>query len=207
MEYPVRLTIFIIALTLLLGAVLAWILYGPIKHYVWKLKPEDMFYKKVYKVVRNTDFYLVNNLTFKSGDEVVSVVPHVIGGNKFLYLISEYYCDGCLEARGDDRSWICYFRDGTKSNVSNPIYANKKLVSDFSLRLGFSKDMIKGIVVVNDDCFITRFDTSVSESLLCTISNLESVINGYESIDVPPFNTKELEQVIRDLHDSNKVGQ
>ena len=143
MDYPIRLVIFIIGCVLVFGAVLFWISYSPIKRRLWKAKPADMFYKKIYKVVRNADFFLVNNLVFKSGDEVVCTVPHVIGGDKFLYLISEYYCDGCLEARGEDRSWICYFRDGTKSNISNLIYANQKMVGDFSLRLGFSQNMIK----------------------------------------------------------------
>ncbi|MCQ2772528.1 MAG: hypothetical protein MJ238_04555 [Bacilli bacterium] len=206
MEYPVRLTIFVIACILVFGACLFWILYSPIKHFVWKKKPNDMFYKKVYKVVRNTDFYLVNNLKFKTGEGSFTIVPHVIGGNKYLYLITEYYYDGCLEARGDDRSWIYYPRDGKKQNVSNPIFANKKMLSDFIIRLGFSQSMVKGIVVVNDDCFIARFDKSVGQSVLCTISNLENVILGYEATEVAPFNTRELEQVIRDLHDSNKVG-
>lgn len=206
MDYSVKLTIYILSAITVFGLLVFWIVYSPIKHYLWSTKSKDMFYKKVYNVARNLDLYLVNGLDIKVGDEIHAHIDHLIGGDKYLYLITTYYYDGCLEARGDDRSWIYYAKNGTKSNVSNLIFANQKTVNAFSIRTGFPSNMIKGIVVVNDDCFVNRNDSQVGENALSTISSLENIVAQYEQSDVGSFNAEQLKQVIRDLHDSNEVN-
>ncbi|MCQ2797044.1 MAG: hypothetical protein MJ241_01120 [Bacilli bacterium] len=207
MTYEVRLTIYIVAAIIVGGLLIAWFLYTPIKNWLWRHRTPEMFYKKVLKVANDFDFYLVNNIKVKSGTRAIGVINHIIGGDKYLYLISECYFNGVVEARSDDKIWVFYSKDGKKSDFRNQIQVNNDIINAFCMSTSISKSFIRGIVIINDDCFVQRLDSGVGETILVPVSKLEYVIKKYEEDDVKPFSDSTLKQVIWDLHDSNTVGE
>ncbi len=207
MTYEVRLTIYIVAAIITGGLLIAWLIYTPIKNWLWRHKTPEMFYKRVLRVANDFDFYLVNNIKVKSGTRPVGKIHHIIGGDKYLYLISECYFNGVIEARSDDKIWVFYSKDDKKQDFRNPIQVNNEIINAFCMSTNINKSFIKGIVIINDDCFVQRLDTGVGETILVPVSKLEEVIKRYESDDVKPFADVTLRQVILDLHDSNTIGE
>ena len=207
MTYEVRLTIYIVAAVIVGLLLIAWLIYSPIKKRLWHHKTTEMFYRRVMKVTNYFDFYLVNDIKVKSGTVAVGKIDHIIGGNKYLYIISQCYFDGVIEARSDDKIWVFFSKDDKKCDFKNPIQVNNEIINAFCLSTNISKNFIKGIVIINDDCFVQRLDSGVGETILVPVSKLEEVIRKYEQDDVKPFSDMALKQVILDLHDSNNVEE
>jgi hypothetical protein len=211
MPQEVRLTIFIIVAIFAGLGFFAWFFYRPLKRHLWRHHPEKFFYGKVMRVTRDNDFYLLNNLVIDSGTAQEVKIDHLIGGNRFLFVISDRYYDGALNAQADEPTWIQYPKRNKKIAIPNPLLENRYAISRLSVTSGISSSYMIGIVLINNDCFVTPFELEPTASLLVPLSKLEKVVESYENqANVPPFRAKELWQTIQDLHElgeQNRAGK
>ena len=202
MPQEVRLTLFIVCAILVGLSFLLWFCYAPIKKIVWRKAHDKLFYRKVLKVARDGDFYLINNLPLQTGGSSSLVIDHIIGGDKFIFVITDRFYDGALNVKTNEPSWFYYRKGDKKIDIPNPLLANRFAVDRFSIASGINTSFMVGIVLVNDDCFLNPFVSDENESLLVPVSQLEKLIFLYEKKpDVKPFVKKELWQTIQDLHE------
>jgi len=202
MPYEVKLTLFIVCAVLIGLVFLFWFFYQPVKKIIWRRAHEKLFYHKVLKVARDGDFYLVNNLMLETGGSTNVMIDHIIGGDKFIFVISDRYYDGALNAKANEASWFSYRKGGKKIDIANPLLENRFAMDRLSIASGINTSFMIGIVLVNDDCFLTPFVSDENESLLVPVSQLEKLVFLYEKKPgVKPFVKKELWQTIQDLHE------
>jgi hypothetical protein len=202
MSEAVRLTLFIVCAILASLLFLLWFFYQPVKKALWRKMHDKLFYRRALKVSRDGDFYLLNHLVLKTGSESKLVIDHIIGGDKFIFVITDRYYNGTLNAKANEPSWYYYQKGGKKIDIPNPLMENRFAMDRLSISSGINTSFMVGIVLVNDDCFLNEFVSDESESLLVPVSQLEKLIFLYEKKpDVKPFVSKELWQTIQDLHE------
>ncbi len=201
MPFQVRLTIFIVGAALAGAAFLLWFLYRPLKRFLGRHNLSHVFFNGVMKVARNGDYYLLNDLNLKIGGEDYLKIDHVLGGDKFIYVITDEYYEGAINAKPGDNRWVYYKKGGTKCDIPNPLLYNKLAMDRLSLQSGISSAFLVGIVLINDDCFVNAYENQDGEVLLVPVSKLGKVVEGYEKKDIQPFVKNELWQTVHDLHD------
>lgn len=201
MPYQVRLTIFICASVIVGLAFFVWFFYAPIKRLVWRRNLAELFYAKVMKVARDGDYYLINKVSVKRGGSGSLLIDHILGGDKYIYVITDCYFEGAINAKSDDQRWVYFKKKGLKEDIVNPLSVNQFALESLSMQSGISSSFLVGIVLINDDCFVNRFDNGDPSSLLVPVSKLEKVVGAVEAKNVTPFVKKELWQTIHDLYE------
>lgn len=206
-SFSIRLTIFIVAAVFVSALFFLLFFYAPLKAFIFRHNVSHVFYTKVSKEAKYNDYYLINDLNLKVGGSDFVHIDHVLGGDRFIYVITDCYFDGALSAKGEDQSWIYYKRGGKKESILNPLLTNKAAMERLSIASGINSCFLVGIVLVNDDCFVTPFDNHYGEPILTPLSQLDKVVSSYEKKkDVAAFRKEELRQSMHDLHDLNEAS-
>ena len=78
----------------------------PLAHFYQRLNFNNYVYHRVYRIVLNNDYYLINNYVF-SIDEVHQVrVDHIIFAEKYIYICVDRYNEGNLMGNDTNASLI-----------------------------------------------------------------------------------------------------
>ncbi len=200
MPYEVRLTLFIVLTIISALVFLVVFLYQPVRRHLYRNYPVRMFYRTVMQTAKDGDFYLLNNLQLKLDKNDYVKIDHLLGGDKYIYVITDRYYEGAINVKPDDLRWIYYERDGGKRYISNPLLENKAAMERLSIVSGIQTSFMVGIVIVNNDCFVNRFAADDAHNLLVSERKFEKIVNTFEAQPVKPFVKEELWQCIQDLH-------
>lgn len=205
MPFEVKVTIFIVAAVFVGIALLFWFLYSPVRTLIFRKTPNEVFYRKIIKIVRDGDFYLINNFEVEIEKGKIMKIDHIIGGNKYIYIITDRYFDGTIVGEAVDDYWL-YFTKGrkdavVKTEIVNPLMETKNMIVRLGIQRSLPMEYVVGIVLVNDDCFVTGFKNVPGTVQLTTYSQLEKVINKYESENIGDINEKDLHRAIHDLYE------
>jgi hypothetical protein len=204
MPFEVKLTIFIVGAIFALGLLGVWFFYTPLRKRKFRRNPKEVFYKDVRKVADDGDYYLVNNVEFDMGNGNTITIDHLLGGDKFLYVIMDHYFEGAISAKAEDFYWVYYVKDHKttlKKEIRSPIMETKEIVHRLSMMSGLPINFLVGIVLINSDCFVSRYQNVDGEVQLVSANRLGEVITSYESKEVEAFNTEDLHRVIHEIHD------
>lgn len=150
------------------------------------------------------DYYLVNDIRYKLGGSDYVYIDHVLGGDKYIYVITDVYYEGAITARNDDAHWVNYLKNGKKIKINNPLMLSKVAVDRFSKASGINTSFLVGVVLVNDDCFVTPFENHRGEPVFVALSRLGKVISAYEKDDISPFVGTELKNAMIALHEEKE---
>ena len=206
MPYTVRLSIFCVSCILVGLLLLLMFLYGPVKRYLYKKYTVRMYYNKVRRVVLDNDFYLVNSFANKTASQEPFHIDHIVIGDKFIYCIRDRYYDGAIAAKENDPSWIFY--KGKKSTyIKNPMQVNRIRVDRMSLMSGIDSKLFISIVLINNDCMITRLENSFSDNYIVSLKKFPSLIAQLESSDVPILNPHSIAIAAKDFSELNLNGK
>lgn len=205
MAFEVRVTIFVVAAIIVGAALLLWFFYKPVKRFIFRNSPNEGFYQKIIKIVRNGDYYLINNFEVEIEKGKIMKIDHIIGGNKYIYIITDRYFDGTIVGEAVDDWWL-YFTKGrkdavVKTEIVNPLMETKNMIVRLGIQRSLPMEYVVGIVLINDDCFVTGFKNVPGTVQLTTYSQLEKVINKYESENIGDINSKDLHKAIHDLYE------
>ncbi len=204
MPYYARLTLFVVIVTICVFLLLYLFFHNRLKAFFMKRNVTRFYYRKVMKEAQKGDYYLVNDILYRLGGSDYVHIDHVLGGDKFIYVITDIYYEGAVSGKSTDAYWINYFKKDKKKKVANPILQSKQALERFSKASGINTSFLVGIVLVNDDCFITPIDSRRDEPLLTPLSRLGKVVSAYEKNDVYPFVSQELEKVMVSLHEDKE---
>lgn len=202
MPYRVELTLFIVLASVTFLALLAWLLFDPIRHFLYKHKTIRMYYRVVKRVAYDNDFFLVNNFANLTADFEEYHIDHILLGNKYIYCIRDRYYPGCLAAKEDNPSWI-YFRKGKEGYIQNPLAMNRLRLQRLSLMSGIDEKLFINIVLINNDCYFTPFESKSDDTFLSSLADFPKLIEELESRDIDPLDERAIAVAARDFAQLN----
>ncbi|MCR5348170.1 MAG: NERD domain-containing protein [Bacilli bacterium] len=201
MPYQVELTLFIVLAVAVGSALLFWLLYSPIKRFMYQHHTVRMYYRKVRQVALDNDFYLINAFANRTADLEEFHIDHILIGNKYFYCIRDRYYDGAIAAKEDDPSWV-FYKHGARY-ITNPMTLNKLRIQRLSLMSSIDEKLFVSIVLINDDCFYTPFQPATDSSYLSSLKDLPKLIEDLEARDVDPLDPHAIAMAARDFAELN----
>ena len=178
-------------------------LYFPISH-AYKAKQFQIhYYKKVYRVALDNDYYLINQYVFKIDNSKVASVDHILFGNKYIYVLSSKYYQGDLVGKYHDKSLIFISHKGKKCYTDNPYNQVKFLASKLSSSTGVDPSLMIGIVLVNDDCKVA-VESDSKQFYIIQRKPFAALIKAIESRQVEDINQTQLAKAVQSIAKQNK---
>jgi len=157
--------------------------------------------RKIYKLARDNDYYLINQISLENHDNTTVDVNHLLFGNKYLYVISDYYLKGSLKAKEIDNSWIFkpFDKEEKTHYVDNPILKAKALTNELANVTSLDDSLFISIVVLNQDCEIEEYEHTENNPFLVRINQLGKLISTLENRNVSPLEEQQVYYAVRDI--------
>lgn len=193
--------IIIVPVVVLLIVFLA--IYFPLRNKKMKTDYKYFYYKRLYKLAMDKDYYLINNFLFKIDDAHVGRIDHILFGDKYIYIINDIYYDGDIEGKENDQSIILINRNGKKNYEDNPILNNRKIANKLSLITGINPSLIIGICMINDNCRCSVQNSSKSFYIIQS-SNFSKLVKAIESRDIGVINKEQLASAVKAINKLNR---
>ena len=197
-----QLTFVIVAPTIVILFV-AIALYFPISGVYRRRHFQTHFYKRVYKVALENDYYLINHFLFKVDSAKLAQVDHILFGNKYIYVILSTYYEGDLVGKSSDKSLIFISHKGKKCYTDNPIIQSKMLTSKLSSSTGLDTSLLIGIILINDDCKV-EVQSDSKQFYIIQRKRFAALIKAIESRPVAPINDSQLAKAVQSIAKENK---
>ena len=161
------------------------------------------FYKQVYRVALNNDYYLINQFVFKVDSSKNATVDHILFGSKYIYVIISKYYQGDLVGKYLDKSLIFISHKGKKCYTDNPFNEVKLLTSKLSSSTSIDASLMIGIVLINDDCKVAVQSES-KQFYIIQRKRFPSLIKAIESRPVSTINETQLGKAVQSIAKLNK---
>lgn len=198
---PQIIFIIVASVVVLVGIFLA--IYIPVKKKRKNKFFREYYYKKVYSIAFDQDYYLINKFTFKTDTNKMSVIDHILFGNKYIYLISDLYYEGNLSGSYDDKSLVFVNNNGKKSYTDNPFTRSEMLLTCLSISANQQPGNLIGIVLVNDECKLD-INSNSKQYFIVQRKKLPALIKELESREVGTLNAQNLERAVKNINSMNK---
>ena len=177
--------------------------YFIIRHKRMKNDFKMFYYKRIYKLAMDKDYYLINNFLFKIDDSHVGRIDHILFAEKYIYIMNDFYFDGDITGKENDKSIILIDKMGKKSYYDHPITLNKLMVSRLAMVTGMNPSLFIGICVINDNCQC-GVTTSSKNFYIIQSNNLRALIKAIESRDIAKINQKQLASAVKAIDKLNR---
>ncbi len=193
--------LFIALAVLLLLAVLFFIFFPKAYRKYASTNYKKIYGKKIYRFAINEDFYLINNLKLKTRLGHFIKADHVVFGNKFIYVISDYNFRGEIEAKEIDNLWVLkpYKNEGKTCDIKNPLIEGKKTIERVAESTGLDLAFFISISVLNNDVIINDFEVKSDTSKYCKIKDLKKTIMSYEKREIGVLDDNLLKYAVKDI--------
>ena len=194
---------FIIIVPIILLAFASICLYFPISRSYYRKHFQIHYYKKIYQVALDNDFFLINQFAFKVDATKVANVDHILFGNKYIYVLSSKYYQGDLVGKYHDKSLIFISHRGKKCYTDNPYNQVKLLASKLSASTGIDASLMIGIILVNDNCRVA-VESDSKQFYIIQRKRFASLIKAIESRPVQEINQTQLAKAVQSSAKQNK---
>ena len=194
---------FVIIVPIVLFFFLVVCLYFPISGAYRRKFFQIHFYKQVYRVALDYDYYLINQYVFKVDSSKNATVDHILFGNKYIYTIISKYYQGDLIGKYADKSLIFISHKGKKCYTDNPYNEAKYLTSKLSSSTGIDASLMIGIVLINDDCKVAVQSES-KQFYIIQRKRFPALIKAIVSRPVESINEAQLEKAVQSIAKQNK---
>lgn len=201
LSIPQILFIIITAIVVILALTLLIVL--PLRKRYKKANFREYYYKKVYKLAFDEDYYLINDFLFRIDDNNVAVIDHILFADKYIYLINDYLYEGDLTGNQNDKSLILINLQGKKFYTDNPIMLSHKIATRLSIITGIDKSLLIGLTLVNNDCRVSVEQNDKSYYIVQR-NKLSSLIKAIESRNVGKINAEEMANTVQALNKLNR---
>lgn len=188
-----------IVVLLFVGICLAVVIVGAYRRKYFQIH----FYKQVYRVALDNDYYLINQFVYKVDSSKNATLDHILFGNKFIYVIISKYYQGDLVGKYNDPSLIFISHKGKKCYTENPYNEIKYLASKLSTNTGLDTTLMIGIVLINDDCKV-EVESESKQFYVIQRKRLPALIKAIESRPIDKINDDQLQKAVQAIAKSNK---
>lgn len=195
--------IFIVTASVFVVAILLFfLLFFRYKH-VTKQNFRNFYYKKVYKIAFAEDYYLINNFLFRLDEEHMANIDHILFGNKYIYLIVDYFFEGDLTGEERNNSFIYFNKFGKKFYTPNVLDISENILNRISLLTGIEKSLLIGITLINDRCRI-GVESHRKSVYMIQRKRIKKLIKAIESRNVGNINEEQLHDAVLAINKLNR---
>lgn len=196
-----------IALAVLLVLVVLFLIFFPkILKARFKKGVVPIYGKKIYRYALHNDLYLINQLELKGNDDQLIKIDHLLFGNKYIYIISDFYLPGTIEAKENDQSFI-YTTPGKESKkyyIDNLLIKNADLARKVATNLGLNASLFIPIALVNNDSDFGDFKPVTQNNYIAHLKDINKLFDSLESRNVAPLNDEQLKYAVKDVNRLNE---
>lgn len=196
-------TAFLIICLLIIFSLIVLVIYPYLKRYLTK-----RFFKRIsnhylYKLARDEDYYLLNNLTLDLGENVVIHIDHLLCANKYIYVIADRYFYEGAEGNLEDETIFIYQKNKRKE-IKNPVKVNEERCIRLAKYLNWTEDkpaMILSVVCINNDAYLNNsLSLDGPNSYLIPIKDLYRTIKKREySSRAGDFDMDNLQKMVKHI--------
>lgn len=161
------------------------------------------YYKKIYKIAMDNDYYLINDFLFKIDDSHVARIDHILFADKYIYIINDFYYPADIQGKETDPSAISVDKLGKKRYVDNPVATNKKLLTRLSLITGISPSLLIGVSIINDDCNI-GIKVETKNYFIIQSKGIKRLVKAIESRNIGKINQEQLANCVKAIDKLNR---
>lgn len=161
------------------------------------------YYKRIYRIAMDKDYYLINNFLFKIDGSHVARIDHILFADKYIYIMNDFYYDGDITGKENDNSIIVIDKYGHKVYEENPLNVNKKVVSRLSMVTGINQSLLIGICVINDNCKC-GIKTSTKNFYIIQSNNIKQLVKAIESRSIGKINQEQLASAVKAIDKLNR---
>ena len=204
MELTGNQIIYIVIASVVVAVIIFCAIFFPLRKLRHVRKFRDHYYKKIYSIAFDRDYYLINNFLFRVEDNKVACIDHLLFGDKYIYLISDLYYDGNLSGSYDDKSLIYMNNKGKKAYTDNPFEKSERLMKRLCSVTSQNPSIMIGIVLVNDDCKLD-IQSESDQFFICQRKKLSSLIKEIENREnVGVLNAELLARAVKSIDKLNR---
>ena len=194
---------FLIIVPIVVLAGVFCLIYFPIRAKKMKQDYKFYYYRYIYKVALDNDYYLINDFRFKIDDSHIGVIDHILFADKYIYIITDNYYDGDLDGKESDASFILIKKDGKKYYSNNIVINNKKLMNRLSIITGIGSSLMIGINIINNNC-ICGIKNESKNSYIIQAKDFKSLVKAIESRPIAKINPEQLDAAVKAIDRINK---
>ena len=198
--------IYIIVVSVIALLVVLFILLFPVRKYQIKKHYIKHYHRMIYKIATYNDYYLINNFTFEIDSVTKLTVHHLLFGDKYVYLIMDFYYDGDIVGKAFDKSLIFMSNKGEKQYIDNPILICKSYLTKLAMSTSMQPSIMIGIVLLNDNCHSNIVSDS-NQFYAISRNKLPQLIKAIESRPIGNLNEKSLEKLVQSIDKINKKNK
>lgn len=165
-------------------------------------KYREYYYKRIREICDKKNYYLINNFKFKPDNKHLATIDHIIGADKYIYIILDHHVDGHLSGRKDDREIIINLPTGERRYYPNPLLEVDELARVFSICTGIDYSLLIGIAIINNE-FNCGIESDSYKNYIIQRNNLAKLIEKIESREIPNINETQLARAINALSKMN----
>ena len=195
--------LFVIIVPSIVVIIIAVILFLVFRQKNVKKEFKMHYYKTIYKIAMDNDYYLINNFLFKVSDSLVARIDHILFADKYIYIISDCYYDGDIMGKENDVSIIVTDKKGKRHYEDNPILANQKLINKLCLVTGIDHNLIVGITIINDRC-LCGIETSSKNFYIIQNNKVKKLVKAIESRPINRIKPEQLENAVKAIDKLNR---
>lgn len=200
---PIQIAFIVLASVILAAGLILAILLPLRKRYKRK-KYKEYYYKKVYSIAYDSDYYLINNFKFRIENSKVGMIDHILFADKYIYLIHDYYYPGDVVGKISDANLISVDKENHRVYIDNPFKTLSKLLDRLSMVTSIDKDMLIGIVLVNDNCRTQVKTDNSKQYYIIQRSKLKPLIAQIESRNVGKIDPEALDKMVKSFSKLNR---
>ena len=161
------------------------------------------YYKRIYKIAMDKDYYLINNFLFRIDSAHVARIDHILFADKYIYIINDFYINGDIDGKENDASLVVIPRQGKKYYIDNPVLANANLVKKLSMITSINPSLMIGVCIINDNCHCGVSFSSKSFYLVQS-SRFKNLVKAIESRDIGEINKEQLASAVKAIDKLNR---
>ena len=195
--------IFVIVVPIVVLVVLFLAIYIPVKRRNMPSNYRYFYYKKIYQIAMDKDYYLINNFSFRIDTFHVAKIDHILFADKYFYVIQDCYFNGDIDGKENDQSLIRITKQGKKNYEDNPLMTTKLIVNKLCDKTGLSPDLIIGVVIINDNCHCA-VETTSKNLYIVHASKFKKLVRAIESRNVGNINQKEMASMVKAIDKMNR---
>lgn len=193
------LPVLIITLVILFIICLILVFYRPIYLGVEKLFFRSNVARKVYKIAKDNDYYVLNKVAINVMGRTIHF-DHLLFGNKYIYCIGVKYYSLAIDGNYKDVSWFNYKTNNKFEYIKNPMRLHRERVEHFCSLVAPTSDLFVATILVNNSCLVGDIKESGKYNKIVRINDFEKLIKEYENDkSVDPIDPILLHKLVLDV--------
>lgn len=200
------LALFIVFSSLFVLSILFFVLYPKIRRSYLSKHVHETYWKSIYKLAIEQDYYLINDLVLKSSDSKNLKIDHLLFTNKFIFVFMDSYYQGAINYKINDNCWLHYFGNKNhpkKEYIDNLLVKSAKKANKLSQITMLDSSFLISVVLINDDCLIDEYESKNKNVYLIKLKSLKRLIKEAEKRDIKDLKQEQLAYVVKDIARKN----